>query len=931
MKQKKGNSANTPSRAVKKRPSGGGKTAAAKRMAAGAGKTAAPSPSAGGAVVKRATASAAKHTPTAGGKQPDEWIRVRGATTHNLKNIDVDIPRNMMTVCTGLSGSGKSSLAFDTIFAEGQRRYVESLSTYARQFLRQMQKPEIREITGLSPAISIDQKNRSNNPRSTVATITEVYDYLRVLFSRIGVPYCPSCSHVIERVSKDEIVRRIEEHGRKRGWFKKNAEVAGVGYNDRMLHIFAPVVIGRKGEYYQLLYDMMRKGYERARIDGVEYALRERITLGRTKKHDINILVDSLHMSDYAKDPRMFRERLSDAVERSVHEADGLVRVGYPDGTEALISSRFLCPACGFSFPEIEPRLFSFNSPYGACPECNGLGQVDVFDSEPCRACHGERLRPEALNVFLTNTEKEKHNINAVIGLTVDTAASFFDSLDITEQMRGIAEPLLNEIVSRISFLRNVGLEYMTLNRKANTLSGGEAQRIRLASQLGSGLVGALYVLDEPTIGLHQRDNDRLIGTLVHLRDLGNTIIVVEHDEDTIFSADYIVDIGPGAGKHGGGVVVAGFLEPLLMKKRDTSGSSTLAYLRGERSIPVPEKRRRDDTGALRLRGAAANNIRGMDVTIPLGKLAVITGVSGSGKSTLLYDIVYKNLRHKLERRLTVRKPFNADSFEGYDGLNRVILVDQSPIGRTPRSTPVTYVGAFTHIRDLFASTEDARYRGWKAGRFSFNVPGGRCEKCGGNGSIAVEMHFLPTVYITCDECHGRRFSREVLDITYRGKNINDVLTMPTEEAAQFFKHIPAIHDRLGTLVAVGLGYLTLGQPSTTLSGGEAQRVKIASELYRPNTRKTVYLLDEPTVGLHYDDVRRLITILNALVDRGNSILMIEHNLDIIKSADYVIDIGPEGGDRGGTVVAAGTPEQVAKESGSFTGHYLKKVLKKNQ
>ena len=869
-------------------------------------------------------------TPAGNGvKRGAEWIRVRGATTHNLKNIDVDIPRNMMTVCTGLSGSGKSSLAFDTIFAEGQRRYVESLSTYARQFLRQMQKPELREITGLSPAISIDQKNRSNNPRSTVATVTEVYDYLRVLFSRIGVPHCPSCSHVIERVSRDEIVRRIEDKIKKNKWFEKNTKIVGVEYNDRILRIYAPVVVGRKGEYYQLLYDMMRKGYETARIDGVDHALRNRITLSRTKKHDINILVDSLYMSDYAKDPRVFRERLSEATERSVHEADGLVRVGHPDGTDELISSRFLCPACGFSFPEIEPRLFSFNSPYGACPECNGLGQVDVFDSDPCRACGGARLRPEALNVFLTNTKKERHNINDIIGLTVDTAATFFDGLAITGQLREVAEPLLNEIVSRITFLRNVGLEYMTLNRRANTLSGGEAQRIRLASQLGSGLVGALYVLDEPTVGLHQRDNDRLIGTLLHLRDLGNTIIVVEHDEDTIFSADYIVDIGPAAGKNGGEVIVADYLEPLLTKKRNTSGSLTLAYLRGERRIEIPKSRRNDDRGMLRLRGATANNIRDMDVTVPLGKFVVITGLSGSGKSTLLYDIIHKNLRHKLERRLTVRKTFNAETFEGYNDLNRVILVDQSPIGRTPRSTPVTYVGAFTHIRDIFASTEEARYRGWKAGRFSFNVPGGRCEKCEGNGSIAVEMHFLPTVYITCDECHGRRFSKEVLDITYRGRNISDILGMPTEDAAEFFKHIPAIHDRLHALVAVGLGYLTLGQPSTTLSGGEAQRVKIASELYRPNTRKTIYLLDEPTVGLHYDDVRRLIDILNTLVDRGNSILLIEHNLDVIKSADYVIDIGPEGGDRGGTIVAAGTPEQVAKESRSFTGHYLKKILKK--
>ncbi len=857
-----------------------------------------------------------------------KWIRIRGASTHNLKNIDVDIPRNMLTVCTGISGSGKSSLAFDTIFAEGQRRYVESLSAYARQFLRQMQKPEIREVTGLSPAISIDQKNRSNNPRSTVATITEVYDYLRVLFSRVGTPFCPSCSHVIEKVSKDEIVRRIERKIKREKWLEKSSSVAGVAYNERILRVLAPLVIGRKGEYYQLLYDMLRKGYETARVDGAEHALRNRLTLSKTKKHDIDIHVDALYISDYAKDPRVFRERLSDAVERSIHEADGLVRLGYPDGSESLISSRFLCPACGFSFPEIEPRLFSFNSPYGACPECNGLGQVDVFDDEPCGACHGARLRPEALHVFITG-KKRKHSIHEIIGLTVEHAASFFGELTLNKQQQDIAEPLLNEIISRITFLRNVGLEYMTLNRKANTLSGGEAQRIRLASQLGSGLVGALYVLDEPTIGLHQRDNDRLIRTLLHLRDLGNTIIVVEHDEDTIFAADYIVDIGPAAGKHGGEVVVSGFLESLLTSKRNSSGSLTLSYLRGDRLIAVPERRRTENRGQLTLRGATANNINNVSVTIPLGRLVAITGVSGSGKSTLLYDIVYKNLRHKLERRLTVKRNFNTKVFEGYTDLSRVVLVDQSPIGRTPRSTPVTYVGAFTHIRDLFAATEDARYRGWKSGRFSFNVPGGRCEKCEGNGSIAVEMHFLPTVYVICDECHGKRYSKEVLDTTYRGKNIHEVLVMPTEEAAEFFKHIPTIHDRLSTLVDVGLGYLELGQPSTTLSGGEAQRVKIASELYRPNTRKTMYLLDEPTVGLHYEDVRRLIEILNRLVDRGNTVLLIEHNLDVIKNADYVVDIGPEGGERGGTIVVAGTPESVAKESGSYTGQYLKKVLKK--
>ena len=864
---------------------------------------------------------------------PTEWIRIRGASTHNLKHIDVDIPRNMMTVCTGLSGSGKSSLAFDTVFAEGQRRYVESLSAYARQFLRQMQKPEVREITGLSPAISIDQKNRSNNPRSTVATITEIYDYLRVLFSRVGVPHCSSCGHIIEKVSKDEIVRRIEGRIRKEKMhtIKKSTtrkKARKTQKEDTALQVFAPVVIGRKGEYYQLLYDTLRKGYETARIDGADHNLRNRINLGKNTRHDIDIYIDTLPMSEYAKDPRVFRERLSDAVERSVHEADGLVRVQYPDGEEDLISSRFLCPACGLSFPEIEPRLFSFNSPYGACPDCNGLGQVDIFNDEPCHTCRGKRLRPEALSVFLTG-KKGKHTIHDIIGLTVEEASLLFDTLTLGKQQQEIAAPLLNEIISRISFLENVGLEYMTLNRKANTLSGGEAQRIRLASQIGSGLVGAVYVLDEPTIGLHQRDNNRLIRTLLQLRDLGNTIIVVEHDEDTIFAADYIIDIGPGAGKHGGEVVASGFLEPLLTRKRNTTGSLTLSYLRGERMIETPTQRRTGNRGQLVIRGARANNIQDMHVSIPLGKMVAITGVSGSGKSTLLYDIVYKNLLHKLEKRLTVKKTFNVKSFEGHINLNRVILVDQSPIGRTPRSTPVTYVGAFTHIRELFASTEDARYRGWKVGRFSFNIPGGRCEKCEGNGSIAVEMHFLPTVYVTCDECHGKRYSKEVLDITYRGKNINEVLLMSVEESVAFFEHIPTIHDRLKTLLDVGLSYLELGQPSTTLSGGEAQRVKIASELYRPNTRKTIYLLDEPTVGLHYEDVRRLIGILNKLVDRGNTVLLIEHNLDVIKNADHIIDIGPEGGIRGGTIVAHGTPETVAKTPASHTATYLKKVLKK--
>ena len=861
-------------------------------------------------------------------KKDNDWIRIRGATTHNLKNIDVDIPRNKMTVCTGLSGSGKSSLAFDTIFAEGQRRYVESLSTYARQFLRQMQKPEVREITGLSPAISIDQKNRSNNPRSTVATITEIYDYLRILFSRVGVPHCPSCDGVIEKVSKDEIVKRIEKEIKKNKWLETSKKIAGVSFNNRTIDVYAPVVIGRKGEYYQLLYDMLRKGYEKARVDGKEHQLRNKVTLTKTKKHNIDIFIDSLFLSDYAKKPSLFRERLSDAIERALHEADGLIRFIYPGGEEVLVSSRFVCPKCDFSFPEVEPRLFSFNSPYGACEECNGLGQVDMGVSDPCPVCNGKRLRPEALSVFLYNKDNERFNIDDVIRLTVEDAFSFFKNIDFNSVQKEIAETLLNEIVSRISFMNNVGLDYMNLNRTANTLSGGEAQRIRLASQLGSGLVGALYVLDEPTIGLHQKDNDRLISTLKHLRDLQNTIIVVEHDEDTIFASDYIVDIGPGAGKHGGSVVVSGWLDKLLTAKRNLSKSLTLQYLRGERKIEIPKKRRQATKNKLSIRGGNANNIKDLNVDIPLDVLTTITGVSGSGKSTLLFDIVYKNVLHKVNRRLTTNKIYNAKSVSGTDNLSRSILVDQSPIGRTPRSTPVTYIGAFTHIRDLFSSTEDSRFRGWKPGRFSFNVPGGRCERCEGNGVVSVEMHFLPTVYVTCDECLGKRFSKETLDITYKGKNIFDILSMPVDDATKFFKDIPTIHDRLQTLVDVGLGYLELGQPSTTLSGGEAQRIKIASELYRPNTRKTLYVLDEPTVGLHYEDVQKLIVILNKLVDRGNTVILIEHNLDIIKSSDYIIDIGPEGGVHGGKVIATGTPEQIAKIKEGHTGRYVKKILR---
>ncbi len=860
-------------------------------------------------------------------KHGDNSIVIKGAKTHNLKNIDVTIPRDSLTVITGLSGSGKSSLAFDTIFAEGQRRYIESLSAYARQFLRQMQKPEVDEITGLSPAISIDQKNRSNNPRSTVATITEIYDYLRVLFARVGVPHCPKCDCVIDRVSQEEIIKQVEKQIVQSGWLEKSKKLVGVSYNDRTITVYAPIVVGRKGEYYQLLYDLLHRGYEQVRIDGTTYNLRRQIKLALHKKHDIDIVVDTIFVSEFAKNPKVFRERLSDAVERSIHEANGLVRLAYPVGDEQIISSHFLCPKCGFSFPEVEPRLFSFNSPHGACPACNGLGQVDMLIDDACVTCHGARLRPEALAVYI-GTGKKRKSIIDVIKLSIEESRVFFDRLSLTDRSEKIAKPLFNEIVNRIQFMLNVGLGYLTLDRKANTLSGGEAQRIRLASQLGSGLVGALYVLDEPTIGLHQRDNDRLIETLLQLRDAGNTIIVVEHDENTIFHADYIVDIGPGAGITGGTIVASGFLQKLLTAKENKTQSRTLAYLRGEIQIPVPDSRRTASKGMLQVAGAHANNLQNINVKVPLGRITVITGVSGSGKSTLLYNILHKNLQAKLIHSQTTKKVYDVKTFTGYEYLDRAVLVSQSPIGRTPRSTPVTYVGAFTHIRDLFAYTEDARYRGWKPSRFSFNVPGGRCERCSGNGFVAVEMHFLPTVFITCDVCRGKRFTKEVLDIAYRGKNINDVLTMQVDTAADFFQDVPAIHERLQALVDVGLGYLALGQSSTTLSGGEAQRVKLAAELYRPYTRKTIYLLDEPTVGLHYDDVQRLIGIINCLVDRGNTAVIIEHNMDVIKSADYLIDLGLEGGVRGGKVIATGTPEEVATIAKSQTAPYLKRALK---
>ncbi|MCX6790042.1 MAG: excinuclease ABC subunit UvrA [Candidatus Kaiserbacteria bacterium] len=839
-------------------------------------------------------------------KHGSDWLRVKGARTHNLKNISVEMPRGAMTVITGLSGSGKSSLAFDTIFAEGQRRYVESLSAYARQFLNQMAKPDVDEISGLSPAISIDQKSRSNNPRSTVATVTEIYDYLRVLYARAGQPYCIHHDVPIVRLSKEEMIKMVftrVEAKRKNQTPEGNAVVMGVAVDKTAVTIYAPVVVGRKGEYYQLLYDLLGKGYEKVVVDGKVHSLREKIVLDRNKQHSIDALVDSIFVSEFARSTMGARERLSEALELALKQADGLVKIQHADGTTETLSSKFICPEDGSSFPEVEPRLFSFNSPYGACPSCNGLGTATLFSEEICPLCEGKRLRPEALRVYL-KSKKDK-----TLGKSI---------VDFTN--------ILKEIDSRLSFMLNVGLDYLTLNRSAATLSGGEAQRIRLASQLGSGLTGALYVLDEPTIGLHQRDNDRLIQTLLTLKELGNTIIVVEHDEDTIYAADYLIDIGPGAGVHGGTVVVSGWLDDLLMAKENESKSVTLSYLRQEKEIESPKERRTSDkAGWIKVRGATLHNLVNQNVDIPLGKLVCITGVSGSGKSTFLYDILHRNIAARFAKREA--KLEHVSSLTGTEYVGRAVLIDQSPIGRTPRSNPATYTGAFTHIRDLFAASSEARARGWKPGRFSFNVPGGRCEACQGNGSIAVEMHFLPTVYVTCDICMGKRFMKETLEVTYRGKTIHDVLGMTIEEAEKFFGDIPAIADRLMSLNSTGLEYLTLGQSATTLSGGEAQRVKIASELYRSQTMRTIYLLDEPTVGLHYEDVRKLIEILQELVRRGNTVVVIEHNLDVIKSSDYVIDFGPDGGLGGGKIVAKGTPEEIADTKGSHTGEYLAKML----
>jgi len=845
-------------------------------------------------------------------------IIIKGAREHNLKNINLELPRDKMIVFTGLSGSGKSSLAFDTVFAEGQRRYIESLSAYARQFLGKLDKPDVDEIEGLSPAISIDQKSHSGNPRSTVATITEIYDYLRVLFARVGTPFCPICGKEIKKMTNEEIVDAVINFS------KDNKE-------KRNILILAPAVRGRKGEYYQLLYDFLNAGFSEARINGEMKSLREKIELSRYKQHTIELVVDRIPASlDFKeKDNRL---RLAEAIESALKYGNNVVTI--ITNKEISLSAKFTCPNDSFSFPEIEPRLFSFNSPYGACETCHGLGTEDLWSEKICPICVGKRLKPESLSVLI-----DGKNIATVSASSIVEAESFFVNLTSFNLVNlEIASAPLREIKNRLKFMIDVGLEYLTLDRKAGTLSGGESQRIRLASQIGSRLTGTLYILDEPTIGLHQRDNAKLIKTLQDLRDLGNTIIIVEHDEDTIRSANYLVDFGPGAGSFGGEIIAQGELPAIL---KDTKKHSlTLDYLRGKQFIAVPEKRRKvsKDQAYLKIRGATQNNLQNINVDIPLKRLVAITGVSGSGKSTLVYDVIYKNLANK----------FNGANYKvgahkallGAEYINRVISIDQSPIGRTPRSNPATYVGAWTFIRDLFSATEDARVRGYKPGRFSFNIPGGRCENCEGHGTLAIEMHFLPTVYISCDICKGKRFDRETLEVEYapsqilggknwegKKKNIYEVLQMTINEAVEFFEDIPWLYDRLKILEEVGLGYLSLGQSATTLSGGEAQRIKLSAELGKRDTRNTLYLLDEPTTGLHFADVDNLLKVLQKLVDRGNSIVVIEHNLDVIKTADWVIDLGPEGGEKGGNIVVQGTPEAISKKSDSFTAEYLRKIL----
>ena len=937
------------------------------------------------------------------------YIKIRGAREHNLKGIDVDIPRDSFTVLTGVSGSGKSSLAFDTIYAEGQRRYMESLSSYARQFLGQMEKPDVDSIEGLSPAISIDQKSTNRNPRSTVGTVTEIYDYMRLLYARVGIVHCPKCGREIKKQSVDQIVDQI------------------MGLPERTkFQVLAPVVRGRKGEHVKVLEGAKKSGYVRVRVDGIIYELTEDIKLEKNKKHNIEIVVDRLSVKEGME------KRLTESVETALALADGLAMIDVIDGETLNFSQSFACPDCGISVEEVEPRSFSFNNPFGACPECFGLGYKMEFDIDliipdkrlsidegaiaalgwqsatdegsftrailkalaeeykfslstpfkdypaeikdilvngtgghtvkvhyrgqrgvgvydiafeglirnmqkryretasdsmkqeyetfmkitPCEVCKGQRLKATSLAVTVGGI-----NIYQMTAMSIVKLKAFLDELTLSPMQQTIGEQILKEIKARIGFLINVGLEYLTLSRATGTLSGGEAQRIRLATQIGSGLVGVAYILDEPSIGLHQRDNDKLLSALMKLRDLGNTLIVVEHDEDTMRAADYIVDIGPAAGEHGGEVIATGTAEEIMKNENSITG----AYLSGRRRILVPEERRKP-TGCLTIKGARQNNLKNIDVDIPLGIFTCVTGVSGSGKSSLVNEILYKRLARDLNRARTI--PGEHDDIIGIDKLDKVIAIDQSPIGRTPRSNPATYTGAFDLIRDLFASTSDAKARGYSKGRFSFNVKGGRCEACGGDGIIKIEMHFLPDVYVPCEVCGGKRYNRETLEVKYKGKSIYDVLNMTVEEAVKFFENVPSIRRKIETMNEVGLSYIRLGQPSTELSGGEAQRIKLATELSRRGTGKTIYILDEPTTGLHFADVHKLVDILRRLSDSGNTVVVIEHNLDVIKTADYIIDIGPEGGEGGGTVIAKGTPEEVAKNKKSYTGQFVKKYLK---
>ena len=946
------------------------------------------------------------------GKKMDarQYIKIRGANENNLKNIDVDIPRNELVVLTGLSGSGKSSLAFDTIYAEGQRRYMESLSSYARQFLGQMEKPDVESIEGLSPAISIDQKSTNHNPRSTVGTVTEIYDYFRLLYARVGIPHCPKCGREIAKQSVDQMVDQI------------------MALPERTkIQLLAPVVRGRKGTHAKLFERAKKSGYVRVRVDGNMYELSEEIILDKNIKHNIEIIVDRLVVKPGIE------KRLTDSVENVLELAEGLLLVDVIDGEPMNFSQSFSCPVCEISIDEIEPRSFSFNNPFGACPECFGLGYKMEFSEElmipdpslsinqgaiavlgwqsctdkssftraildalckeyhfdldtpfedypkeihdiliygtdgkevkvyykgqrgegiypvvfegliknverryretgsqtmkaeyetfmnitPCSACKGQRLKPGALAVTVGDK-----NISEVTTLSIERLQKFLDELQLTETQQLIGNQILKEIKARISFLMDVGLDYLTLARATGTLSGGEAQRIRLATQIGSGLVGVAYILDEPSIGLHQRDNDKLLATLKHLRDLGNSLIVVEHDEDTMLAADYIVDIGPGAGEHGGQVVAVGNAQEIMKNPNSVTG----AYLSGKIKIPVPTERKKP-TGYLKVVGAQENNLKNIDVKFPLGVMTCVTGVSGSGKSSLVNQILYKRLARDLNRARTI--PGKHKRIEGLEQVDKVINIDQSPIGRTPRSNPATYTGVFDLIRDLFAGTPDAKARGYKKGRFSFNVKGGRCEACAGDGILKIEMHFLPDVYVPCEVCGGKRYNRETLEVRYKGKSIYDVLNMTVEEAVDFFENVPSIRRKMETLRDVGLSYIRLGQPSTELSGGEAQRIKLATELSKRSTGKTVYILDEPTTGLHFADVHKLTEILRRLSGDGNTVIVIEHNLDVIKTADYIIDIGPEGGDRGGTVVASGTPEEVAKNPDSYTGKYIASILEK--